>query len=131
VIAALLAAGASDAWLTPILMKKGRPAHTLTALTSAEVADAVRSEIFRQTSTIGLRETTVGKSALDREMRTVSVDGHEVHVKLAMHHDRVVTVQPEYEDVCRAAALTGRPVKDVLADAAAAGQRFRETRTEH
>jgi uncharacterized protein (TIGR00299 family) protein len=130
VIAALLAVGASDAWLTPILMKKGRPAHTLTALVPIEVADAVRSEIFRQTSTIGLREILVAKAALDRELRTVHVDGHEVHVKLAVHNDRVVNVQPEYEDVARAAALTGRPVKDVLADADAAGRQFRDARTE-
>src|SRR3954447_11066491 len=71
VLAALLATGASDAWLTPILMKKGRPAHTLTALVRAEVADAVRLELFRQTSTIGLREIPVGKTALDRRMDTV------------------------------------------------------------
>ena len=130
VIAALLAAGASDAWLTPILMKKGRPAHTLTALASVEAADAVRVEIFRQTSTIGLRETSVGKTALEREMRTVLVDGQEVHVKIALRNDRVVNVQPEYEDVARAAASTGRPVKDVLADADAAARTFRDGRTE-
>jgi uncharacterized protein (TIGR00299 family) protein len=124
VIAALLTAGASDAWLTPILMKKGRPAHTLTALVTTERADAVRSEIFRQTSTIGLREIAIGKSALDREMRTVQVDGHQVHVKLALHKGRVVNAQPEYDDVVRAASATGRPVKEVLADAVAASRAF-------
>ena len=124
VIAALLTAGASDAWLTPILMKKGRPAHTLTALVTRERADAVRTEIFRQTSTIGLREIAIGKSALDREMRTVQVDGHEVHVKLAVHNGLVVNAQPEYDDVARAASATGRPVKEVLADAIAASRGF-------
>ncbi len=122
VIAALLDAGASDAWLTPILMKKGRPAHTLTALVSADRADAVRTAIFRQTSTIGLREITIGKSALDREMHTVLVDGRTVHVKLALHHGHVVNAQPEYDDVARAAVETGRPVKEVLADAVAASR---------
>ncbi len=120
VLAALLAVGASDAWLTPILMKKGRPAHTLTALVGAGVADQVRTELFRQTSTIGLRETVVAKTALDREMRTVTVEGHGVRVKLALHNGRVVNAQPEYDDVARVAAETGRPVKDVLAEAAAA-----------
>ena len=128
VIAALLAAGASDAWLTPILMKKGRPAHTLTALVTRERADAVRTEIFRQTSTIGLREIAIGKSALDREMRTVQVDGHEVHVKLAVHNGLVVNAQPEYDDVARAASATGRPVKEVLADAIAASRGFVDER---
>ena len=120
VIAALLAAGASDAWLTPILMKKGRPAHTLSVLVTADRADTVRTEVFRQTSTIGLRETAVAKTALDREMRTVEVTGHPVRVKMAVHHGQVVNVQPEYDDVAKAAEATARPIKDVLADAIAA-----------
>jgi pyridinium-3,5-bisthiocarboxylic acid mononucleotide nickel chelatase len=125
VIAALLAAGASDAWLTPIVMKKGRPAHTLAALVAQDRAEAVRTAIFRNTSTIGLREIPLGKTALDRSMRTVQVDGHDVRVKLALLHGEVVNAQPEYDDVVRVAAQTGRPVKDVLADAAATSRRFR------
>ncbi len=120
VIAALLDAGASDAWLTPIVMKKGRPAHTLSALVGGDRADAVRSAIFRQTSTIGVREIAIGKTALHREMRTVEVGGQVVHVKLALHHGQVVNAQPEYEDVAHVAALTGRPIKDVLAEAVSA-----------
>jgi uncharacterized protein (TIGR00299 family) protein len=122
VIAALLDAGASDAWLTPIMMKKGRPAHTLSVLVAADRADAVRSEIFRQTSTIGVREIPLGKTALDREMHTVEVHGRPVRVKMARHNGQVVNVQPEYDDVARAAAETGRPIKDVLADAVAASR---------
>ena len=122
VIAALLEAGASDAWLTPILMKKGRPAHTLSVLVAADRAPAVRTEVFRHTSTIGLREQAIGKTALDRAMRTVEVDGFVVHVKIAVHEGRVVNAQPEYDDVARAAATTGRPVKEVLADAVAASR---------
>ncbi|HET6651343.1 MAG TPA: nickel pincer cofactor biosynthesis protein LarC [Nocardioides sp.] len=120
VLAALLEAGASDAWLTPILMKKGRPAHTLHALVSAERADAVRRAVFRHTSTIGVREVRIGKVALDREMRAVQVDGHDIAVKLARLDGQVVNAQPEYEDVARVAASTGRPVRDVLAAAVAA-----------
>jgi hypothetical protein len=120
VLATLLDAGASDAWLTPILMKKGRPAHTLHALVSAERAGDVRDAMFRHTSTIGLREVRIGKVALDRELRSVDVDGHPIAVKLARLDGEVVNAQPEYEDVARVAALTGRPVKDVLAAAVAA-----------
>jgi pyridinium-3,5-bisthiocarboxylic acid mononucleotide nickel chelatase len=128
VISALLGAGAADAWLTPIIMKKGRPAHTLTALVAAGRATAVRTEIFRQTSTIGLREIGIGKTALERRMRTVRVGGHDIHVKLALHDGRVVNVQPEYDDVARAAKATGRPVMDVLADAAAASRHLVDDR---
>jgi uncharacterized protein (DUF111 family) len=66
----------------------------------------------------------VGKHALDREMTEVELDGHTVAVKLARHHGRLVNAQPEYDDVVRAAAALGRPVADVLAEAAAAARRF-------
>ena len=122
VITALLDAGAVDAWLTPILMKKGRPAHTLSALVPADLADAVRTAIFTETSTIGLRETEVAKHALAREVVKVEVDGVGIEVKLARLDGRVVNAQPEYDDVVRAAATLGRPVNDVLADATAAAR---------
>jgi pyridinium-3,5-bisthiocarboxylic acid mononucleotide nickel chelatase len=122
VLAALLAAGASDAWLTPILMKKGRPAHTLSALASPQAVDAVRRVIFTESSTIGVREHRVGKRALGRETRTVRVDGVEVRVKVASLDGQVVNVSPEYDDVAAAAVALGRPVKAVLAAAVAAAQ---------
>ncbi len=124
VIAALLDAGASDAWLTPILMKKGRPAHTLSALVDAARAADVRAAIFRQTSTIGLREQPLTKHALDREFVNVKVGGQNVGVKLARHDGTVVNAQPEYDDVARAATELGRPVADVLAEATALARSF-------
>ena len=119
VIAALLAAGASDAWLSPIVMKKGRPAHTLHALVGADAAETVRREIFRQTSTIGVREQVFAKHALDREFVEVAVGGQRVAVKLARLDGELMNVQPEYADVAAAATALGRPVKDVLAEAQA------------
>jgi uncharacterized protein (TIGR00299 family) protein len=119
VLAALLEAGASDAWLTPILMKKGRPAHTLSVLAAADVAAAVRREIFRHTSTIGVREQTFAKHALDRTFTEVELDGQRIAVKLAYLEGELVNVQPEYEDVAAAARKLGRPAKDVLSATAA------------
>jgi uncharacterized protein (TIGR00299 family) protein len=124
VVARLLAAGASDAWLTPIVMKKGRPAHTLHVLTAPEHADAVRLTVFRETTAIGVREHEVGKHALEREMVAVEVDGQQVAVKLARHGGVVLNAMPEFDDVVRAAEALGRPVKAVLADAVAASRRF-------
>ena len=120
--AALLEAGASDAWLTPILMKKGRPAHTLSVLVATDRADGVRREVYRQTSTIGLREQRVGKHELDRSMATVELDGHTIGVKVARLDGEVVNVQPEFEDVAAAARALGRPVKTVMAEAIAAAR---------
>ncbi len=124
VIAALLEAGASDAWLTPILMKKGRPAHTLSVLVASERAVPVRAAIFRHTSTIGVREQPLGKHALDREMVSIEVDGEPIAVKLARHDGVLVNAQPEYDDVARAARVLGRPVSDVLGDAIGASRAF-------
>ena len=119
----LFAAGAVDAWLTPILMKKGRPAHTLSALTSTTTVDAVRTAMFRESSTIGVRMTTVTKSALDREWVTVDVHGEQVRVKVARLRGEVVNLAPEWVDVITAAKKLERPAKEILAFAAAAAER--------
>jgi len=124
VIAALMEAGASDAWLTPILMKKGRPAHTLSVLVDGGGASAVRTTIFRETSTIGLREQPLEKHALERTMAAIEIGGQQVAVKLARHDGVLVNAQPEYDDVARAAAALGRPVSAVLAEAIAESQAF-------
>jgi uncharacterized protein (DUF111 family) len=126
VLQRLLDVGASDAWLTPILMKKGRPAHTLAVLCRESVVPVVRRTVFTETSTIGLRRTTVGKTALDRVETSVDVAGHAVRVKLAILDGEVVNANPEYDDVLAAAAGLGRPVKAVLAEAAAAAQTARK-----
>ncbi|MGY1984648.1 nickel pincer cofactor biosynthesis protein LarC [Blastococcus sp. SYSU DS0669] len=122
VLDALLAAGASDAWLTPILMKKGRPAHTLSALCRPEVLPAVQAAVFATTSTIGLRVVEVGKVALERAHATVEVLGAPVGVKLAVSGDRVVNVSVEYEDVAALARARELPVKEVLRAATAAAE---------
>lgn len=116
----LLDAGASDAWLTPILMKKGRPAHTLSVLVRADRVEAARQVVFAETSAIGLRQLEVAKHALEREMAVVEVRGEQVAVKIARAGGLVVNVQPEYDDVVAAATKLELPVKVVLAAAAAA-----------
>ena len=126
VIAALIARGAADAWLTPIMMKKGRPAHTLSVLVAMDNAAQVRAEIFRQTSTIGVRELAVGKTALDRQVHRIEVGGHTVRVKLALLDGAVVNAQPEYDDLVAVAQATDRPIKDVLAEAVAATHGLRD-----
>ncbi len=119
VLEALLAAGAADAWLAPILMKKGRPAHVLSVLVRAERAAAVRAVVFAETSTIGVREHPVTKHALEREVVEVRVAGERVRVKVARHAGRTITAQPEWDDVADAARVLARPARDVLAEAQA------------
>jgi uncharacterized protein (TIGR00299 family) protein len=123
VLEALLAAGAADAWLTPILMKKGRPAHTVSALVDAASGMAVRDVVITETSTIGVRTTAVGKHALDRSWLTVDVDGQAIRVKLASANGRRTNLSPEFDDVAAAASVLGAPAKDILARATAAALR--------
>jgi pyridinium-3,5-bisthiocarboxylic acid mononucleotide nickel chelatase len=123
VLQRLLAAGAADAWLTPILMKKGRPAHQLGVLVEPDRVDAVSRVIFTETSAIGVRSHLVAKQPLDREIRTLDLPDGPVRIKIASYGGTVVNVQPEYDDVAALAERTGRPVKDVLAEAVAASQR--------
>jgi uncharacterized protein (TIGR00299 family) protein len=121
-LARLLEAGAADAWLTPILMKKGRPAHTLSVLVSSVNADAVRRVILTETTAIGLREFPISKHAADREFTSVEVDGQRISIKIARYNGQIVNVQPEYDDVATAAAELKQPLKTVLARAIAAAE---------
>jgi uncharacterized protein (DUF111 family) len=118
----LLDAGASDAWLTPVLMKKGRPAHTLSVLVPSTALAVVRGVVFRETTTLGLRESTVGKHELARDVTTVDVAGQPVALKHGWYDGQLVTSTPEWEDVARAAEALGWPAQQVLEAARAAAQ---------
>lgn len=120
VLDSLLDAGASDAWLTPILMKKGRPAHMLHVLCDPDAAAALRGRIFELVPTLGLRETPTTKHVLDRAWVSVSVGNVEVRIKLGLRAGRIVTLQPEFNDVAELARALGSPERAVLADAGAA-----------
>ncbi|MGW1054452.1 nickel insertion protein [Streptomyces sp. NPDC002586] len=122
VLEELIERGAQDAWLTPILMKKGRPAHQLSVLAPEHLAHELRQVVFAHTSTIGLRTIDVAKTELARWEATVEVEGAPVRVKVSHADGKVLTVQPEYDDVRAAARLLGRPVRAVLADARAAAR---------
>jgi pyridinium-3,5-bisthiocarboxylic acid mononucleotide nickel chelatase len=122
VLDALFAAGASDAWLTPIIMKKGRPAHMLSALCRPDALRDVEAALFATTSTIGVRIVPVGKRALERTQASVDVLGGRVGVKVAVDDGRVVNVSVEYEDVAALARELGLPVKEVLRAATAAAE---------
>ena len=120
VLAGLLETGAADAWLVPMVMKKGRPAHTLTVLCSPDRADELREQIFRETSTLGVRESPRRKVALERAFVDVAVAGEKVPVKVAHRDGHIVQVMPEFENVAAVARRQGRPERVVLQEAIAA-----------
>ena len=122
VLAELLRAGARDAWLTPILMKKGRPAHTVSALVEAAHIGDVERVLFETTSTIGVRRHPVRRTALERETRRVEVLGGTVRVKVSRRGAFVLSATPEFDDVARLADELGLPVRPVLEEARARAQ---------
>jgi hypothetical protein len=122
VLDALVAAGAVDAWLTPVVMRKGRPGHLVTALVVAEAVDAATRALFTQSTTLGVRLRPVARRALPRDEVVVSVDGFDVRVKRGLLDGRPVTVQAEYAEAAAAAERLGVPVRTVLERAAALGR---------
>jgi pyridinium-3,5-bisthiocarboxylic acid mononucleotide nickel chelatase len=123
VLASLLNAGAADAWLVPIVMKKGRPAHTLAVLTPVNKRDVLRRLIFELTSTIGVREVAVSRIALDRFWVPLPVAGGQVRLKVAHRGGEVVHATPEFDDAAQVAAERSVPVRQVLQEAVAAAER--------
>lgn len=122
-IGVCLDAGARDAWLSPILMKKGRPAHMLSALCVPERADAVERAIFVNSTTIGVRRYEVARRAAERVFERVATPYGEVTVKIASLDGEPVNVAPEYDDCERLAREKGVPVKEVYNAALSAGGR--------
>lgn len=121
--AACLAAGALDAWMAPVQMRKGRPGVTLTAVARPEHEVAVAETVPRHTSTLGVQIVPVKRWELAREWHTVSVDGERIAVKVARLAGEIVNLAPEHDDVARAATMLGRPAKAVWAQTWAAAER--------
>jgi pyridinium-3,5-bisthiocarboxylic acid mononucleotide nickel chelatase len=125
VLANLITAGAADAWLVPITMKKGRPAYTLTVLARPDQTADLRQAVLAQTSTIGVRETAVRKTALPRGWVDLPVAGHQLPIKIAYRDGTIRQVTPEFDDLERAAVEHGLSaialLEQAMAAAAAAG----------
>jgi uncharacterized protein (TIGR00299 family) protein len=116
------ASGAVDVWVAPVQMKKGRPGIVITAIAPVAHEESVVEAMFDETTTLGVRTTPVQRWELEREQLLVSVAGQEIGVKLGRRNGSVLNVAPEHDDVARAAAALGRPVKGVWADALAAAR---------
>ena len=108
----LLAAGAFDAWITPIIMKKGRPAFNLRALCDPARLEIVRSTMVTHTGSLGIRASEVRRWPQQRAEQVVVVDGHSIRIKVAAHRVKV-----EFDDAQAAARALRVPVRDIIAAA--------------
>lgn len=117
-IGAAMAAGASDAWISPIVMKKNRPAHTVHVLAPAHAVAALENLLLAETGSLGLRRTHVDKVALQRSSSTVRVHGHSIRIKQGPWGEKA-----EYDDVRAAAEALGLPLRRVALQALEAFRR--------
>ena len=114
---AVIAAGAHDAWITPVLMKKGRPGHTVSVLVDPSLAASVRAVLQAETGSLGVRGIEFGRWPSARFLDVVEVEGAAVQVKVSPGR-----VKPEQGDAARVAARRGVPLRDVLFQAESAGR---------
>ena len=113
----LFAAGALDAWFTPIQMKKHRPAVMLSVLCEEERVPALTDLIFAETTAFGLRVEKTQRLKLARRFEEVATPFGSIKVKIGLKGDKVLQFAPEFES-CRAAAeRAGVPIGDVFAAA--------------
>lgn len=109
----LFEAGASDAWLTPLIMKKSRPATQLSVLCPENRGMDMKQIIFENTTSIGLREYTVQKSMLRREERNVETEIGTVRVKESFYNGKRVHAKPEFEDCKKLAGQHNISISEV------------------
>ena len=117
----LFAMEVQEVFLTPILMKKNRPATLLTVICPSEKLPSIVELLLRETTTLGLRWREEERALADRKILTLQTKYGEIHFKMAQWEGRAINLSPEYED-CKRLALKKRiPLKDVFEEARKVG----------
>jgi uncharacterized protein (TIGR00299 family) protein len=116
-VASLLDAGAHDAWITPILMKKGRPANTVSVLAEPALAAGLAALLCAETGSLGVRATMLERWPRSRTEAVVQVEGEAIRVKVGSGRVKV-----EHDDAAAAARRVGLPLREVLSRAEAAAR---------
>ncbi len=110
----LLEEGALDVYLTPVIMKKGRPGTLLTVLAPENRISPLTEIIMQETTTLGIRINKTGRMKLDREFRSVTLFDKTIRMKLGLKGDKIMKVQPEFEDCLKAAKASGHSVREIM-----------------
>ena len=109
----ILALGVDDVFLTPIIMKKSRPAITLSVLCSEHITDAVTSFILAETTSLGIRKFPVSKAMLQRKTEEISIPAGKVRIKHAVHNGKILRSKPEFDDCRRLASEKNIPLSEI------------------
>jgi uncharacterized protein (TIGR00299 family) protein len=119
-----LEVGALDVFSIPVQMKKNRPGHLVTVLCKPADREKLSDLLFRETTTLGVRQSHVQRRTLQRESITVDTKLGSIRMKVARLNGQILNVAPEYEDCQKVAAERGVPLKMVLAEATFAFQKL-------
>jgi len=119
----LFEAGALDVYITPVIMKKSRPACVLTVISGPQAAEALSGIIFEETPTFGIRRHTAERLKLERKIVEVNTKYGNIKVKVGSCKNVISICSPEYEDCKRAARLKKVPFSAVRREADAAARR--------
>jgi uncharacterized protein (TIGR00299 family) protein len=109
----LFRSGASDVYLSNIIMKKGRPGIVLNVICENEFADPVKSIIFTESTSLGIRTFPFRKDTLTRKFETISSDYGDITVKRSYYKGKEVSCKPEYDECKKIADETGVPLREV------------------
>ena len=119
----LMAAGALDVSVTPALMKKGRPGHVLSVMSSPDLVARLSDHLLRHSTTLGLRLSPVHRVIAERRLIEVETPLGRAHVKVKELGGQAVDVSPEYEDCRRLSRESGVDLREVMRIVAEAGRR--------
>jgi pyridinium-3,5-bisthiocarboxylic acid mononucleotide nickel chelatase len=109
----------------PVMMKKGRPGFVLSALARPSHEQAVAHAMLEETTALGVRVGRRRRYELEREERSIQIEGQPVRVKIGRLDGRIVNVAPEHDDCATVARQTGAPVKSVWTAALAAARELK------
>jgi hypothetical protein len=110
----LFRAGASDVYITGIIMKKGRPGNMLSVICEPGCAEAMKQIIFTESTSLGIRSLPFMKETLSRKPGVINSPYGEVRIKRSFYKDTEVSCKPEFDDCARIATEQGLPVKEVF-----------------
>jgi pyridinium-3,5-bisthiocarboxylic acid mononucleotide nickel chelatase len=126
----LFAAGALDVWMTPVIMKKGRPGIVVSAIATERNRIEIEHVILDNSTSLGVRKTPVQRTKAGRRFESVTTRFGDVRVKLKIVDGRVIDAIPEYDDCAAHARSTGQPLREIWNEAHRIAERFIGQRVE-
>lgn len=110
----LLSNGANDVFITPMIMKKTRPAAKISVLCTAAIAEEVKNILFSETTTLGIRSYEVQKEMLKRTVKTISTKYGDIDIKISGDNQSNLKIKPEYEQCRQAAIKYNTPLRIII-----------------